>query len=293
MIAGPTAVGKTTLAIEIAIHFGTEIISADSRQFYKEMNIGTAKPTAVELAQVKHHFIDNLSVTDYYTAGMFEKEALKCAEELFKKYPVLVMVGGSGLFIQSFCNGMDEIEPSDLKIREELNNTLTKSGLEYLQERLKVLDPEYYLQVDLKNPQRVIRALEVCISTGKPYSSFRTKTKAERDFNIVKIGLNTSREVLYERINKRVDDMMQAGLLEEVRGLYPDRELNALQTVGYTELFDYLDTKIPLGEAIALIKRNSRRYAKRQLTWFKRDPEIVWFEPSQLQDILNYIHQKI
>ena len=289
VIAGPTAVGKTDLAIRLALHLQTEILSADSRQFYREMSIGTAKPSQEELNLVKHHFINSLSISDTYTAGDFELDGLRLLDELFKKKDQVILVGGSGLFIKAITDGFDSLPEVKPGVREELNSVLAESGLGTLQNRLKELDPEYYKEVDLNNPQRVIRALEVCISEGKPFSAFRKDEKKARAFKTVKIGLNQPREVLYERINKRVDNMIREGLLDEVKSLMPFRSSNALNTVGYTELFDFFDNQVTLPEAVEKIKQNTRKFAKRQLTWFRKDPGIEWFEPSQFEQVLAYI----
>ena len=293
IIAGPTAVGKTALAIDLAIKFNTEIISADSRQFYKEMNIGTAKPAPAELKAVPHHFIDSHSVAEEFSAGAFEIAALQKLDEIFSKNDVAVMAGGSGLFIKAVTEGFDALPDVPAEVREELNTIFDMEGIEKLQQLLKEKDPEYYNTVDIQNPQRIIRALEVTIATGKPFSSFRKNSVAERDFDSIKIGLTMEREQLYERINLRVDKMMDQGLLEEVRKLHKYKGVNALETVGYKELFGYLDKKITLEEAVELIKRNTRRYAKRQLTWFRKDKDFEWFEPHEKDKVLQYIHQKI
>ncbi|MCR8559745.1 tRNA (adenosine(37)-N6)-dimethylallyltransferase MiaA [Mucilaginibacter sp. BJC16-A38] len=278
VIAGPTASGKTAAAIEIAKHYNTVVISADSRQFYREMSIGTAKPTSRELNEVKHYFIDSLSIAETYTAGDYEKQCLDLLEELFKTHPLVVLAGGSGLFIKAVCEGFDEFPEVDPDVRERLNNELTNYGLTHLQEKLKTVDPDYSSSVDISNPQRIIRALEVFEGTGRPYSSYRKLTSNNRPFNIIKLGLNMERPVLYQRINQRVDDMVRQGLVDEVKSLLPYRQLNALNTVGYSELFDYFDGKTDLNTAIELIKQNTRRFAKRQMTWFGKDKEILWFK---------------
>ena len=281
VIVGPTAVGKTALAIKLAKKYHTEIISADSRQFFREMSIGTAKPSIDELNKVTHHFINNISITEEYNAGKFEAEALLCMDDLFKTHNVVIMVGGSGLYIDAVCNGFDAMPEIDEEVRKELNTLYAEKGITALQDQLLQLDPDHYNNVDLNNPQRIIRALEVCKSTGQAYSKFRKGEKKQRPFKIVKIGLNIDRELLYDRINKRVDSMMQAGLLDEVKKLLPHQHLNALQTVGYSELFEHLQGKTDLKTAIEKIKQNTRRFAKRQLTWFKRDAEIKWIEPNE------------
>jgi tRNA dimethylallyltransferase len=292
-VVGPTAIGKTALGIQIAQHFGTEIISADSRQFYREISIGTAKPNLQELNAAKHHFINSHSVNDLVSVGSFETEALSIIEELFKTNDVVVMVGGSGLYVKAILEGFDELPNVNEGVRNQLNQELEDFGIAKLQTELLESDPIYFGQIDIQNPQRIIRALEVFRTTGNTFSSYRTHKKAERSFNVIKIGLNTSRDILYNRINLRVDDMMQNGLLDEVVSSKPYQQLNALKTVGYTELFDFLDGKTYLLSAIEMIKQNTRRFAKRQLTWFKRDEEINWFEPndetiiSKIENLLN------
>ncbi|MBB4107996.1 tRNA dimethylallyltransferase [Pedobacter zeae] len=292
-IVGPTAIGKTALAIGLAQHFGTEIISADSRQFFKEMAIGTAKPNAEELAAAKHHFIDSHTVTQLFSTGDFEVEALKKLEEIFREHELAIMVGGSGLYVNALINGLDEMPNIDLSIRENLNRQFEEEGIAVIQSQLAHLDPEYFAKVDQQNPQRMIRGLEVFLSTGQKLSSMLSATKKERPFNIIKIGLNTDRAVLYDRINKRVDQMIAEGLLDEVKGLMPFKHHNALNTVGYSELFDYLDGKSSLEDAIAAIKQNTRRFAKRQLTWFRRDEEINWFEPDEKEKVIQLISEKL
>lgn len=293
IIAGPTAIGKTALAIRLARHYKTEIISADSRQFYQEMAIGTAKPDPEELSTVKHHFIDSHSVKDTFTAGNFEKEALKVLEKLFIKHDQVIMVGGSGLFINAICNGFDELPVAKDEIRNQLNKDLKEQGIEYLQEMLKEVDPVYFAEVDINNPQRLVRALEVYKTSGQTFSSYRSNVRKPRPFNIISIALNTDREKLYERINSRVDQMINSGLIDEVKGLLKYRHLNALQTVGYSEIFDYLDGKFSLEEAIERIKQNTRRFAKRQITWFKKSDSIRWFDPEDYDSILNYLNQLV
>ncbi|SER56330.1 tRNA (adenosine(37)-N6)-dimethylallyltransferase MiaA [Pedobacter rhizosphaerae] len=292
-VVGPTAIGKTALAIELAQHFETEIISADSRQFFKEMEIGTAKPDAIELAAAKHHFIDSHSVTKLFSTGDFEQEALKTLEQIFEAHNIAIMVGGSGLYVNALLNGLDEMPEIDLTIREELNKKFETEGLSAIQSQLAELDPEYFAKVDQNNPQRMIRGLEVFLSTGQKLSSMLSSTKKERPFNIIKIGLNTDRAVLYDRINRRVDLMVEKGLIDEVKSLLPFRNYNALNTVGYSEIFDYLDGKVKLQDAIAAVKQNTRRFAKRQLTWFRRDEEITWFEPNDLQNVIAYIRERL
>lgn len=290
VICGPTAIGKTTLSIKVAKNFNAEIISADSRQFYREMNIGTAKPSQEYLKEVPHHFINNLSIQQQnYSAGRYEKEVIEFLDAYFIKNDVAVMVGGSGLFINAVCSGFDAFEKREEHEVRTIRNFLNQKDLLWLQAEVERLDPEYYSTVDKQNPARLQRALEVIYATGKKYSEQRIGKKAERNFMPVKIGLNTDRHQLYERINQRVDTMMEAGLLEEVKKLYLHRKLRPLQTVGYTELFDFIEDKLTLEEAVALIKQNTRNYAKRQLTWFKKDPGIRWFTPDQDREILEYV----
>lgn len=293
VIAGPTAIGKTELAISLANFFSTEILSADSRQFFKEMAIGTAKPTPDQLSRAKHHFVDFLSVNDFFSAGDFELAALNQLKEIFENKNVALMVGGSGLYIRALCEGFDRFPDIDPSFREQLNAELDLNGLESLLSELQASDPEYYEEVDKSNPQRVIRALEVYRATGSSFSSFRSNQNHQRDFQIIKIGLDMDREQLYGRINNRVDEMMKEGLLNEVKSLYPFKNLNALQTVGYSELFRFMDGEISLEEAVALIKQNTRRYAKRQLTWFRKEPGLLWFSPSQQEEIVQYIQSKL
>ncbi len=293
VIAGPTAIGKTAFAIELAKRYDTEIVSADSRQFYREMAIGTAKPTIAEQSEAKHHFINSHSIFDTFTAGDYEKEALALLDHLFTKHNLVIMVGGSGLFIKAVCEGFDEFPEIEPAIRNKLNQDFETNGLASLQERLKEADPSYFELVDISNPQRVIRALEVIESTGIPYSSFRKANAKERPFNIIKLGLNLPREQLYQRINQRVDNMMTDGLLEEVKQLLPYQHLNPLNTVGYTELFDFMAGKQTLAEAVSLIKQNTRRFAKRQLTWFRKDEQIVWLNAEQpMIDFENWLSNK-
>lgn len=292
VLVGPTAIGKTAASINIAEAFNCPIVSADSRQFFKEMSIGTAKPNAEEMQGVPHYFIDSHSITDDFNVGKYETEAIALLETLFKTNDIVILVGGSGLYIDAICKGFDELPEADAEVRTKINSLLEEKGIEALQELLKELDPEYYSKVDLQNPQRMSRALEVCLTTGEPYSALRKGKIKKRDFNIIKIGLNTSREILYDRINRRVDEMMQQGLLEEVKKLMPKKHLNALQTVGYNELFDFLENKTDLNTAIDSIKQNTRKFAKRQLTWFRRDEEIKWFEPNDFAELLTYLNSK-
>ncbi|MCP4054015.1 MAG: tRNA (adenosine(37)-N6)-dimethylallyltransferase MiaA [Mesoflavibacter sp.] len=277
-IVGPTAIGKTALSIKLANYFKTEIISADSRQFFKEMSIGTAAPTEEELAAAPHHFIHHKSITEDYNVGAFEKDALKKIEELHQKHDIVIMVGGSGLYVDAVTKGLDYFPDVDPKIREQLNYTLKKEGLEALQLQLKNLDIVAYNTIAIDNPHRVIRALEICIGTNKPYSSFLNKEKNKRPFKTITIGLTADREIIYNRINKRVDIMVENGLIDEVKSLIEHKHLNALNTVGYKEIFNALDNTWSLDFAISEIKKNSRRFAKRQLTWFKRNNDTLWFD---------------
>ena len=292
VIAGPTAIGKTALAIELARHLSTEIISADSRQFFREISIGTAKPSPEELAAAKHHFIDSHSITTFFSTGDFEKQALEVLAGIFAKNNTAIMVGGSGLYLDAVTKGLDELPDTDMQIREELNALFRIEGLEPIKERLAAADPEYYAKVDQFNPQRMIRGLEFFLSTGKKVSAFLTNSKKERPFNIIKIGLNLDRDLLYQRINHRVDLMLAEGLLDEVKGVTQYRDYNALKTVGYAELFDYLDGTLTYEAAVDKIKQNTRRFAKRQLTWFRRDKDIQWFEPqSPATAVIGYVDQ--
>ncbi len=289
VIGGPTASGKTGVAITLAQHFATEIISADSRQFYREMSIGTAKPSKEELSTVPHHFIDCISIEETFNAGDFERQALALLNHLFEDKDLVILAGGSGLFIRALCEGLDEFPVVSPGLREKLNLQLENQGIESLQRLLAEFDPEYYEIVDRSNPQRLIRALEICLSSGRTYSSFRKGSKIQRSFKPVYIQLDWDRKQLYERINKRVDLMLEAGLEAEARALYPQKELNALQTVGYQEFFDYFDGKISRAEAIELIKRNSRRYAKRQLTWLRKDDFWKLFKPEEIDQMIAYV----
>ncbi|MEG3658696.1 tRNA (adenosine(37)-N6)-dimethylallyltransferase MiaA [Arenibacter palladensis] len=292
-IVGPTAIGKTTLAIAIAKHYKTEIISADSRQFYKEMSIGTAVPSTEELASVPHHFIQHKSIFEEYTVGDFEREAIEKLAILFEDNDIVVMVGGSGLYVDAIKDGLDNFPPINPEIRETLNQTLKTEGILSLQERLKILDMDYYRQVDLNNPHRLIRALEVCIGSGLPYTSFLNQKKPERNFNTITIAINAEREIIYDRINQRVDIMMEQGLLEEVLSLKEQQSLNALQTVGYRELFNYFKGEFDLDTAIAEIKKNTRRFAKRQLTWLRKKEDIIWVDYNyDLNRILKRLEQE-
>lgn len=294
VICGPTAVGKTSLSIELAKLFGAEIISADSRQFYREMNIGTAKPCEEELSEVPHHFINNISIfTKHFSAGKFEYEVLQFLEKYYADKPVAIMVGGSGLFINAVCSGFDKMETKDESELWATRKFLNTQTLEWLQNEVERLDAEYFEIVDKKNPIRLKRALEIIYSTGKKYSEQRIGKKAERPFRIIKIGLTLPRELLYEKINQRVDVMMQQGLLDEAKTLFINKKLPALNTVGYTELFDFIEDKLSLAEAVALIKQNTRNYAKRQMTWFKKDESIKWFQPNEKAEIVSYIESEL
>jgi tRNA dimethylallyltransferase len=289
VIAGPTAVGKTDVAIKLAKEWNTEIISADSRQFYNEMSIGTAKPDPQQLQAVKHHFIGHLSIHEYFNVSRFENETLELLKSLFEKHNIVFLVGGSGLYIDAVCHGIDDFPDPDPEFRNYLKGIYTDEGILKLQEILLETDPEYYATVDINNPNRLLRAIEVCQSTGRKFSELRLNSAKERDFHIIRIGLNLPRPELFFRIELRVDRMIENGLVEEVKNLMPYRHLNALNTVGYKELFEYLDSKITLQQAIANIKTSTRRYAKRQLTWFNRTGEYTWFEPDQLNEITNYL----
>ena len=287
VITGPTAVGKTALTIELARHYHTPVINADSRQIYRELRIGTAAPSEEQLQQAKHYFVGNKSIHDYYNASMYEQDVL----EVLKKEPsdTNILSGGSMMYIDAVCNGIDDIPTVREDIREEMKRRYEEEGLEALCEDLRRLDPEHYAIVDRQNYRRVIHALEICYQTGRTYTSFRTQSKKERPFRIVKIGLNRDRDELYNRINARVDTMMEQGLLHEAESLYDQRQLNALNTVGYKEMFDYMDGRWSLDEAVERMKGNTRRYARKQLTWFKRDEEVRWFHPDQIDEILKYI----
>lgn len=289
VLLGPTGVGKTDLSIELATSFQTAIISSDSRQIYREMSIGTAVPTAEQLAKASHFFVQFLSVREYYNSWQYEQQALQQIRQLFKEKDVVVMSGGSMLYIDAVCKGIDDIPTIDPKLRVALMEQYEREGLASIRQRLKELDPAFYEEVDLNNAKRVIHALEVCLMAGCPYSALRTNSPKKREFQIIKIGLNREREELYERINKRVDLMLDAGLEEEARQLYPLRHLNALNTVGYKELFDYFEGKTDYAEAVRLIKRNSRRYARKQLSWFRRDADIHWFHPAEKDKIITFL----
>jgi tRNA dimethylallyltransferase len=293
IIAGPTAVGKTDLCVQLAKEFNTEIVSADSRQFYRELSIGTAKPTEEEMQGVKHHFINSHSITEYFSVGDYERECLKVLEGIFTKKNTVILTGGSGLFIKVITDGIDEMPEAPLELREKLKLIFETKGLEPLAQQLQVLDPQYFSKVDKQNPQRVIRALEVCLSTGKPFSSFRTQQKVQRPFNILKIGLERPRGELYARIDARMDIMLATGLVAEAKGMIDFREHYALKTVGYKEIFECFDGDYDEKEMVRLLKQNSRRYAKRQLTWFKNQDEFQWFQASEYEGIKNFILENI
>ncbi|MCH5310168.1 MAG: tRNA (adenosine(37)-N6)-dimethylallyltransferase MiaA [Prevotella sp.] len=292
VITGPTAVGKTALCMGIAKRLSIPVINADSRQIYRELSIGTARPTEKQMQEVRHHFVGTLGLEDYYSASLFEQQVLELLEKQFQTGDYALLAGGSMMYIDAVCNGIDDIPTIDDKTRETMKRRLAEEGLEALVEELRKLDPEYWAIVDKQNPRRVVHALEICTMTGQTYTSFRRREKKERPFSIVKIGLNRPREELYERINQRVDQMMADGLLEEAKAMYGRRELNALNTVGYKELFDYLDGRWPLEEAVERIKGNTRRYARKQLTWFKKDEAVRWFHPDDQKEILNYIYEE-
>jgi len=291
VITGPTAVGKTALTLEIARHYDIPVINADSRQIYKELNIGTASPTTEQLQQAKHYFVSTKSILDYYNASMYEQDVLSLLDYLFHISPIQLLSGGSMMYIDAVCNGIDDIPTIRDDIREEMKRRYEEEGLASLCEDLKRLDPEHYEVVDRQNHRRVIHALEICYQTGKTYTSFRTKTKKERPFQIIKVGLNRERNELYNRINQRVDNMIDDGLVDEALSVYQYKDTNALNTVGYKEIFDYIEGRWSLDEAVERIKGNTRRYARKQLTWYKRDEHVMWFHPSQQTEILNYISQ--
>lgn len=292
VITGPTAVGKTELCLDIAKYFGIPIINADSRQIYREIKIGTAAPTEEQLRQVRHYFVGTQALTDYYSASIYEQEVLSLLDTLFLTSDYALLSGGSMMYIDAVCNGIDDIPTVDDETRNTLKKRLAEEGLESLCEQLRILDPEHYEVVDKKNPRRVVHALEICLMTGRTYTSFRTNEPKLRPFRIIKIGLNRDREIIYNRINRRVDNMMEQGFLDEARSVYPLRHLNALNTVGYKELFAYIDDKWSLDEAIERIKGNTRRYARKQLTWYKKDPLVTWFSPDDKQQILTHITQQ-
>lgn len=289
VILGPTGVGKSDISIEIAGHFNSDIISADSRQFYREMKVGTAVPSEFQLSLIRHHFIRFISVKEYFSASLFERAVLELLPSLFKENRIVVLTGGSGMYIDAVCKGIDDIPDIDPSVREKFNVRFKTEGIESLRADLKLMDPDYYARVDLRNHKRIIRALEICETTGRRYSEFLTDRSAKRDFTIIKTGLKRDREDLYRRINTRVDVMINNGLENEARELFELRDLNPLKCVGYREFFEFFEGKISREKAIELIKRNSRRYAKRQITWWSRDKEIVWFNPDQIQDIIGFI----
>lgn len=292
VVVGPTASGKTDLSIALARHYNAPIISTDSRQVYKGLPIGTAYPSVEQLQAVEHHFIAELELTEEFNCGEYEQRALERLETLFKTHDIVVAVGGSGLYVRALCEGMDNLPQADVQLRESLMERLQNDGVEALAEQLKELDPEYYAVVDRHNPARVMRALEVCITSGCKYSDLRKGERKERDFQIVKVGVTMPREELYDRVNRRVDLMIDAGLEAEARAVLPYRHCNSLKTVGYAEMFDYFDSLITLEQAVELIKRNTRHYAKRQLTWFRRDSDVEWFNPADKEQIIKYIDSR-
>lgn len=293
VVLGPTGIGKSDISIQLANYFSTDIISADSRQFFRELSIGTAVPAEEDLKSVIHHFIHSRSIHDYYNVSEYETEAIDLINQLFRTKNPLILTGGSMLYIDTICKGIDDIPTVTPEIRQEVVNWYAENGLEALQQRLLNLDPEYHGIVDLNNPKRLLHAVEICQMTGKTFTSFRKNTVRERPFRILKIGINQDREILYQRINERVERMMDAGLLEEARSVYPYKHLNSLNTVGYKELFAHFEGNCTLDEAVDLIKRNSRKYARKQLTWFRRDNEITWFEPEKIQEIIAFTEQKL
>lgn len=293
VLIGPTGVGKTDLSIKIAEKYGSPIISADSRQLYSDLKIGTAAPTEEFLKRVKHYFVGTLKLTDYYSAAQYESEVISLLEELFKSNNTILLTGGSMMYIDAICKGIDDIPTVDSETRQMMMEKYEKEGLDRLCAELKLLDPEYYSTVDLKNPKRVIHALEICYMTGKTYTSFRTGNKKQRPFDIIKIGLCRDREELYERINKRVDIMIKEGLVDEVKSVYEYRNLNSLNTVGYKEIIQYLEGNCTLEFAIEKIKQNSRIYSRKQMTWFKRDNDITWFHPDKEEEIMEFIESKL
>lgn len=293
VLLGPTGVGKTKLSLQLAKLFKTDILSADSRQIYKSIPIGTAMPTAKELKKATHHFVAELELEDYYSASQFEQDVLNTLEELFEQQDIAILSGGSMMYIDAVCQGIDDIPTIDEELRNELKALYDKEGIDPIRGQLQLLDPVFYSQVDLSNHKRVIHALEVCLMAGKPYSSLRTNTPKERPFRIIKIGLTRDREELYERINARVDDMMEQGLLDEAKAVYPKKHLNSLNTVGYKELFQHFDGETDLNTAIEKIKQNTRIYSRKQLSWFKRDKEIRWFHPDEKQKIVTHIRKQL
>ena len=293
VIVGPTASGKTSLSIDLASQLNTEIISADSRQCFKELNIGVAKPSPAQLQQVKHYFINSHSIHDEVNAAIYEKLSLQYAEEIFKKKDVAIVVGGTGLYIKAFCEGLDDMPPSDPSIRQKIISDFKSNGIEWLQKEIEQKDPQFFSNGEIQNPQRMMRALEVKLVSGRSITSFKTNPKKIRPFNIIKIGLDLPRMELYKNINERVDNMFEEGLIQEAKSLLPFRELNALQTVGYSELFDYFDKKLTAEGAEQNIKQNTRNYAKRQLTWFRKDPDIHWFHPAEIQNINEFANERL
>ncbi len=291
VIVGPTGIGKTGVSINLAKLFSTEIISADSRQFYRELKIGTASPTKKQLKEIQHRFVGHLSIHDYYNASMFEQDVIRLLEKLFEENRIVIMTGGSGLYIEAVCSGIDELPTINTDIRKTVLKRYEKEGIEGIRMQLKKIDPAYYAKVDLKNPARIMKALEVQLITGRNYSSFLTHSKKERWFKIHKIGLDMPRDKLYDRINNRVDRMIEMGLVDEAKPFVEFRELNALNTVGYKEIFDHLEEQIPLENAVELIKRNTRKYARRQLTWFRKDKTTKWFHPDEVETMIQYIQQ--
>jgi len=289
VITGPTAVGKTALTMDIAQHFGIPVINADSRQIYRDLKIGTAAPTEEQLRQVRHYFVGTLALDDYYSASMYEEQAIALLQQLFQTSDYALLSGGSMMYIDAVCNGIDDIPTVDAETRATMKQRLAEEGLEALVEELRQMDTEHYAIVDRKNPRRVVHALEICHMTGRTYTSFRKNEKKQRPFRIVKMALTLPREQLYDRINRRVDQMMADGLLEEARQLYPQRHLNALNTVGYKEMFAHLDGTWTLEEAVERLKGNTRRYARKQLTWYQKDPDIRWFSPAETAPIIDYI----
>jgi tRNA dimethylallyltransferase len=292
VLAGPTAVGKTDVSISLAQNFNCEIISADSRQFYKELKIGAAPPEPEQLQKIKHHFVGFKTISEYYNVSRYEQDVIKILPKLFEINQIVIMTGGSGLYIDAACNGIDDMPDFDPELREQLTQRMNTEGVESLRIELKNLDPLTYERIDLRNKNRIFRALEMCLLTGKPYSDFLLKTPKKRPFNIIKIALNMNRAELHNRINQRTDKMIEAGLLDEAKSLFPFRQHNALKTVGYKELFDYFDEKTSLTEAIELIKRNTRRYARKQISWFNRNNDYTWFAPGQFAEIVNFIQSK-
>jgi tRNA dimethylallyltransferase len=293
ILLGPTGVGKTELSLELAEYLSSPILSCDSRQLYAQLKIGTAAPTPEQMKRVVHYFAGILNIDEYYSASQFESESLQLLETLFTQTDTVLMTGGSMMYIDAVCKGIDDLPTVDPDLRSELKQRFEQEGLDSLRNQLKILDPEFYKQVDLKNPKRVIHALEICIMTGKPYSSLRTNTVKERPFNIIKIGLTRDREELYQRINKRVDEMISLGLEEEARSFYEYKHFNSLNTVGYKELFRYFDGEYTFEEAVEKIKQNTRIYSRKQMTWFKRDASIQWFQPDEKDAIISYLNEKI